>query len=301
MSTLTIPSPFVKHGMVFISSGYPGGALRPVYAIRHGAHGDISLKPDQTSNDYIVWHQPLLGTYNTSALVYGDIYYTLLDRGFLLAPRRADRQADLRAAAHLGRLERLHDVAVGLQRQDLPDERRRRHVRRPGGSGVQAARQELAERDAARHAGGGARQPDRPDVFEDVSHRERGAAVTCPPEARVAKAGVRHPDRARAAVVLAGAGRTGQSEPFTHVASIPGPADLVQVHGNRAYVVGHGTLRIFDIANLQAPRELGSLHLPREDLGHRSGGAADLRGGRLLRLRHPRHLQSGRAEAARAR
>ena len=85
MSTLTIPSPFIKHGMVFISSGYPGGALRPVYAIRHGAHGEISLKPDQTSNDYIVWHQPLLGTYNTSALVYGDIYYTLLDRGFLMA------------------------------------------------------------------------------------------------------------------------------------------------------------------------------------------------------------------------
>jgi outer membrane protein assembly factor BamB len=85
MSTLTIPSPFSKHGMVFISSGYPGGALRPVYAIRAGANGNISLKPEQTSNDYIVWHQPLLGTYNTSALVYGDIYYTLLDRGFLLA------------------------------------------------------------------------------------------------------------------------------------------------------------------------------------------------------------------------
>ena len=28
---------------------------------------------------------PLLGTYNTTALVYDDIYYTLLDRGFLLA------------------------------------------------------------------------------------------------------------------------------------------------------------------------------------------------------------------------
>ncbi len=84
MSTLTIPSPFVKHGMVYISSGYPGGALRPVYAIRPGASGDISLGPDQTSNEYVVWHQPLLGTYNTSALVYGDYYYTLLDRGFLL-------------------------------------------------------------------------------------------------------------------------------------------------------------------------------------------------------------------------
>ena len=57
---------------------------RPVYAIRPGASGDISLKPDETSNEYIAWYQPLLGTYNTSSLVYGDYYYTLLDRGFLL-------------------------------------------------------------------------------------------------------------------------------------------------------------------------------------------------------------------------
>jgi outer membrane protein assembly factor BamB len=84
MSSLTIPSPFVKNDMVYISSGYPGGALRPVYAIRPGASGDISLKPDETSNQFVVWHQPLLGTYNTSALVYGDYYYTLLDRGFFL-------------------------------------------------------------------------------------------------------------------------------------------------------------------------------------------------------------------------
>jgi outer membrane protein assembly factor BamB len=84
MSELTIPSPFVKNGMVYISSGYPGGALRPVYAIRPGAYGDITLKPGESSNEYIAWHQPFLGTYNTSALVYGDYYYTLLDRGFLL-------------------------------------------------------------------------------------------------------------------------------------------------------------------------------------------------------------------------
>jgi outer membrane protein assembly factor BamB len=84
MSTLTIPSPFAKDGLLYVSSGYPGGALRPVYAIRPGASGDISLKPGETSNEYIAWFQPLLGTYNTSALVYGGYYYTLLDRGFLL-------------------------------------------------------------------------------------------------------------------------------------------------------------------------------------------------------------------------
>ena len=83
MTVNVTPTPFASHGLIFINSGYPGASPRPVYAIRPGASGDISLKPDQTSNEFVVWYQPLLGTYNTSSLVYGDLYYTLLDRGFL--------------------------------------------------------------------------------------------------------------------------------------------------------------------------------------------------------------------------
>ena len=97
MSNLTTPSPFVAGGLVYVSSGYPGGALRPVYAIHPGAEGDISLWADEasrwstrfpgdrTSSEYVAWAYPLLGTYNTSALVYRGLYYTLLDRGLLLA------------------------------------------------------------------------------------------------------------------------------------------------------------------------------------------------------------------------
>ena len=96
MSGLTVPTPFAKHGLVYISSGYPGGSIRPVYAIRPGASGNISLWPTERggfaarfpgplrSSEHIAWSYPLLGTYSTSALVYGDYYYTLLDRGFLL-------------------------------------------------------------------------------------------------------------------------------------------------------------------------------------------------------------------------
>jgi len=84
MSRSTIPTPFVRHGLVYVSSGYPGSPIRPVYAIRPGASGDISLTPGQTSNDFIVWANPTLGSYNTSALVYGDHYYSLLDRGILM-------------------------------------------------------------------------------------------------------------------------------------------------------------------------------------------------------------------------
>jgi len=81
---LTSPTPFARFGLLYLNAGYPATFPRPVHAIRPGATGDISLQPDQTSNEYIVWSNPQLGTYNTSALIYGDYYYTLLDRGFLL-------------------------------------------------------------------------------------------------------------------------------------------------------------------------------------------------------------------------
>ena len=83
MSTITIPTPFSKHGLLFLASGYIADPARPAYAIRPGAAGDISLKPGQTSNEFIAWSLPTGAPYNPTPLVYGDLYYTLLDRGFL--------------------------------------------------------------------------------------------------------------------------------------------------------------------------------------------------------------------------
>jgi hypothetical protein len=83
MSTIQIPTPLAAHGLLYISSGYPGDPLRPIYAIRPGASGDISLKPGETSKASIVWSQPTAGAYNPSGLVHGDYYYTSIDRGML--------------------------------------------------------------------------------------------------------------------------------------------------------------------------------------------------------------------------
>jgi outer membrane protein assembly factor BamB len=82
MSSIAIPTPFSKHGLLYIASGYVGDQHRPVYAIRPGAAGDISLKQGETNNKYIAWYQPQGGPYNPSPIVYGGYYYTLLDRGF---------------------------------------------------------------------------------------------------------------------------------------------------------------------------------------------------------------------------
>ena len=84
MSSLVIPTPFSDHGLLYINSGYVADENRPVYAVRPGARGDITLAEGTNSNDYIVWSHPQLGSYNPSSLVYGDYHYTLLDRGILM-------------------------------------------------------------------------------------------------------------------------------------------------------------------------------------------------------------------------
>jgi outer membrane protein assembly factor BamB len=83
MSSIVIPTPFSSHDLLFVTSGYVGDETRPVFVIRPGASGDISLKQGETRNEYVAWFWPQAGPYNPSPLVYGDHYYTLFDRGFL--------------------------------------------------------------------------------------------------------------------------------------------------------------------------------------------------------------------------
>ena len=83
MSTFAVPSPVAANGLLYVMSGYSASPLRPAYAIRPGATGDISLKSDETRNEYIVWSDRTLGTFHPSPLIYRGCYYVLHDRGFL--------------------------------------------------------------------------------------------------------------------------------------------------------------------------------------------------------------------------
>jgi outer membrane protein assembly factor BamB len=82
MSSISIPTPFSKFGLIYIASGYVGDQNRPVYAMRPGATGDVTLAKGETTSKYFAWYQPQGGPYNPSPIVYGDFYYTLYDRGF---------------------------------------------------------------------------------------------------------------------------------------------------------------------------------------------------------------------------
>ena len=81
-SSITIARPYAVHGLLFVSSGYIGDTKRPIYAIKPGASGDISLKTGATSSEHIVWSQKKGAPYNPSTIVYGDLLYVLHDRGF---------------------------------------------------------------------------------------------------------------------------------------------------------------------------------------------------------------------------
>ena len=83
MSSIVIPTPFAKSGLLYVSSGYVGDKVRPIFAVRPGATGDISLKEGERSNSYVAWCEKTAGPYNPSPLVYGDLFYVLLDFGFL--------------------------------------------------------------------------------------------------------------------------------------------------------------------------------------------------------------------------
>jgi outer membrane protein assembly factor BamB len=83
MSSITIGTPYEFDDLLIVSSGYIMDPKRPVYAIKPGASGDISLADGQTSNQYIAWSQPKAAPYNPSTLVYKDRLYVLYDRGTL--------------------------------------------------------------------------------------------------------------------------------------------------------------------------------------------------------------------------
>jgi outer membrane protein assembly factor BamB len=70
---------------LYVSSGYLQDRRRPLYAIRPGATGDISLQPGQTQGTYIAWCRPSAAPYHPTTLVHAGRIYVLYDRGRLSA------------------------------------------------------------------------------------------------------------------------------------------------------------------------------------------------------------------------
>ncbi|HEY7189493.1 MAG TPA: PQQ-binding-like beta-propeller repeat protein [Vicinamibacterales bacterium] len=90
-SEITIGSPVVGNGLVFVTGGYP--PVRPIYAIKPGGEGDISLPKGQEKNQSIAWSNMTEGTYIPTPLVYDGYLFTLNINGVLTAynPQTGER------------------------------------------------------------------------------------------------------------------------------------------------------------------------------------------------------------------
>jgi hypothetical protein len=82
-SEIAIGTPVVHRNLAIVTAGYP--PVRPVYAVRAGARGDISLPEGQSTSDAIAWSHDRDGTYISSPIVYRDQLYTLNNNGILTA------------------------------------------------------------------------------------------------------------------------------------------------------------------------------------------------------------------------
>jgi outer membrane protein assembly factor BamB len=80
-SKITAPTPIFGDDVLVVVSGR--GPERPIFVVRPGSHGDLTLKDGKTSSDAIAWSRTGRGSYMPTPLIYRDILYVLANNGTL--------------------------------------------------------------------------------------------------------------------------------------------------------------------------------------------------------------------------
>jgi outer membrane protein assembly factor BamB len=80
-SEVTIPAPVCGKDLLYITSG--NRPIQPIFAIKPGAAGDISLKEQETKNSHVLWSKMRGGPYMPTPILYGPFFYTCSNSGIL--------------------------------------------------------------------------------------------------------------------------------------------------------------------------------------------------------------------------
>ena len=83
------PSPVAADGLLYLATGSQGESNRPVFAVRPGASGDISLAKGEEKNQFVAWFHPRASAYTSSPLVYRGRMYVVNDNGILTVSEAA--------------------------------------------------------------------------------------------------------------------------------------------------------------------------------------------------------------------
>jgi outer membrane protein assembly factor BamB len=80
-SKITAPTPIFVDDLIVVASGRRPEA--PIFVIRAGASGDITLATGATSSKDVVWTKQRSGSYMPTPLIYGGYLYVLQNQGIL--------------------------------------------------------------------------------------------------------------------------------------------------------------------------------------------------------------------------
>jgi len=78
-SKITAPTPIASDDLIIVASGRRPEA--PIFAIRAGAAGDITLPADESSSRAVAWSKQQRGSYMPTPLIYGGYVYVLNNDG----------------------------------------------------------------------------------------------------------------------------------------------------------------------------------------------------------------------------
>jgi outer membrane protein assembly factor BamB len=80
-SKITAPTPIFSDGLFVVVSGR--GPERPIFVVRAGARGDLTLPEGKTTSDAVAWSMTGRGSYMPTPLVYKGTLYVLANNGVL--------------------------------------------------------------------------------------------------------------------------------------------------------------------------------------------------------------------------
>jgi outer membrane protein assembly factor BamB len=78
-SKITAPTPIFADDILVIVSGR--GPERPIFVVKAGARGDLTLPEGKTSSDTVIWSRTGRGSYMPTPLIYNGILYVLANNG----------------------------------------------------------------------------------------------------------------------------------------------------------------------------------------------------------------------------
>ncbi|MCH8218100.1 MAG: PQQ-binding-like beta-propeller repeat protein [Planctomycetes bacterium] len=76
---IPVPTPVIGEKLMFFTSAH--GKLRPIYAVRTSAQGDITLSDGEQSNASVAWSLRRSGAYMPTPILIGDYLYRLQGKG----------------------------------------------------------------------------------------------------------------------------------------------------------------------------------------------------------------------------